>query len=235
MALAHNTRIVRSGLSLCLDAANRKSYPGSGAIWTDLSGNSNNGVLVNSPTFNNTNGGIIVFDGTDDYGYVVETSSIKPLNQLSVSMFCFSKKTSYTSCRILGDWHQNGLYDRWIFVAAGSSISWYMTTTTVGEGGTTGWPIIANQWVHLTGVYTGSSQDLYVNGVLFAQRANAGVLRGSDGNRPIRFGRQGDYAGTTSTGDFFDGNISSILFYNRALTAAEVSQNFEALRDRYGI
>jgi hypothetical protein len=67
MAFFHSPRIVTDGLVLALDAANSLSYPGSGTTWTDLSGKGNNGTLVNGPTFDQANGGSIVFDGTDDY------------------------------------------------------------------------------------------------------------------------------------------------------------------------
>jgi uncharacterized delta-60 repeat protein len=67
MALSHSPQISLNGLVLCLDAANSKSYPGSGTTWTDLSGNGNNGTLTNGPTFDSDNLGSLVFDGVDDY------------------------------------------------------------------------------------------------------------------------------------------------------------------------
>jgi hypothetical protein len=66
MALAHSPKIVTDGLVLCLDAGNPKSYPGSGTTWTDLSGNGNNGTLVNGVGYNSGNGGSLVFDGVND-------------------------------------------------------------------------------------------------------------------------------------------------------------------------
>ena len=67
MALSHSPSIVTNGLVLCLDAANSKSYPGSGTTWTDLSGRGNNGTLVNGVGYNSGNLGSLVFDGVDDY------------------------------------------------------------------------------------------------------------------------------------------------------------------------
>ena len=58
--------IITDGLVLALDAANSRSYPGTGTTWSDLSGNGNSGTLTNGPTFNSGNGGSIVFDGVDD-------------------------------------------------------------------------------------------------------------------------------------------------------------------------
>jgi len=63
----YGPRIVTSNVVLALDAADRNSYPGSGTLWKDLSGNRNHGTLVNGPTFSDSNGGSIVFDGVDDY------------------------------------------------------------------------------------------------------------------------------------------------------------------------
>ena len=74
--IAYNPKIVTDGLVLCLDAANPKSYPGSGTTWYDLSGNGNHGTLINGPTYNSDNKGSIVFDGIDDY-----VSFTNPLNQ----------------------------------------------------------------------------------------------------------------------------------------------------------
>ena len=65
MALAHSPKIVTDGLVLCLDAANPKSYPGSGTTWTDLSGNGNNGTLVNGASYNSVNNGVFVLDADD--------------------------------------------------------------------------------------------------------------------------------------------------------------------------
>ena len=66
MATDYNHSIVTDGLVLCVDAANTKSYPGSGTTWTDISGKNHNGTLINGPTFSSDNMGGIVFDGSND-------------------------------------------------------------------------------------------------------------------------------------------------------------------------
>ena len=77
MSLNHGGKpIVTDGLVLCLDAANPKSYPGSGTTWTDLSGNGNNGTLVNGVGYNSDNGGSLSFDGVNDY--VSKSSWVNP-------------------------------------------------------------------------------------------------------------------------------------------------------------
>ena len=65
MGVTYNNRIVTDGLVLCLDAASKRSYPGTGTVWTDLKGG-NNGTLTNGPTFSSDNGGSIVFDASND-------------------------------------------------------------------------------------------------------------------------------------------------------------------------
>ena len=66
MSLSHSPKIVTNGLVLCLDAADQKSYPGTGTTWFDRSGNGNNGTLIGGVGYNSTNAGIIVFDGIND-------------------------------------------------------------------------------------------------------------------------------------------------------------------------
>jgi hypothetical protein len=67
MGIAYNPAIIRSNLVLCLDAANPKSYPGSGTTWTDLSGFGNNGTLINGVGYSSDNLGSLSFDGVNDY------------------------------------------------------------------------------------------------------------------------------------------------------------------------
>ena len=67
MSISGGPDIVENGLVLHLDAADTNSYPGSGTLWTDLSGNGNNGTLTNGPAYSSNNKGYFSFDGTDDY------------------------------------------------------------------------------------------------------------------------------------------------------------------------
>ena len=86
MALTHGIKpIVTSGLVLCLDAGNIKSYPGIGTAWTDLSGRGGIGTLTNGPTYNSANGGSFSFDGIDDY--VSSVSNLTLANNFSVSLW----------------------------------------------------------------------------------------------------------------------------------------------------
>ncbi len=87
MSLLHSPKIVTNGLVLCLDAASRKSYPGTGNVWRDLSGNGNNGTLTNGPTFSSANGGSIVFDGIYDPVLGVSNLPISGNASFTISYF----------------------------------------------------------------------------------------------------------------------------------------------------
>jgi hypothetical protein len=96
MALSHSPRIVTDGLVLCLDAANKRSYPGAGTTWIDLTANKNNGTLVNGPTFDSANGGSIVFDGTNDRVDCGATNAIIGNNPAAVSLITWFKTDNNT-------------------------------------------------------------------------------------------------------------------------------------------
>ena len=87
MSVIGGPNIVEDGLVLSLDAANTKSYPGSGTVWSDLSGNSNNGTLTNGPTFDSGNKGSIVFDGIDDSISVGHTALLNPTLNMTISVW----------------------------------------------------------------------------------------------------------------------------------------------------
>ena len=89
MGFYRGPNIVKDGLVLHLDAANYKSYPGSGTTWSDLSGNGNNGTLTNGPTFDSGNRGSIVFDGSNDFVYLSNPSSLAfGTGDFSIEIWC---------------------------------------------------------------------------------------------------------------------------------------------------
>ena len=88
MAINYSPKIIRDGLVLCLDAANPKSYPGTGTAWTDLSGSGNNGTLVNGPVYSSANGGSIDFDGSNDYSSL--SSNIIPATGAFTVFFTYA-------------------------------------------------------------------------------------------------------------------------------------------------
>jgi len=231
MGLSHSPRIVTSGLVLCLDAGNTKSYPGSGTTWSDLSGNGNNGTL-SGPTFSATDRGCLTF--TNGSKVTIPVSSLD-LNDATLSVWIkFSSITGSQSFMALGDndatidpntgthnfnlgcypdtpgWHTNTKFNG----------SWAAELNASSPARNT------TSWVNLVGVYTvsGTSRSLYHNGSLIGSDA---LYNNPGACNSIRLG--------LGFGWQFLGNMSQASVYNRALSAAEVSQNYNALRGRYGI
>ena len=224
MALSHSPQISLNGLVLALDAANTKSYPGSGTAWTDLSGRGNTGTLTGGPTYSTANGGSIVFDGTDDYVEISGNSSNTPSE---MTLFCFVYPKNTRPEEIIATQNSGGGYR-------------FMTRTYGGGGGTT-WgfapssateysssTVLSNNvWYSLAITYTSSSLLGYLNGALnWSVSSPIALVHGGN----IRLG---DGIGGAQV--HLQANLSSFMMYNRVLSAAEVSQNFNALRGRYGV
>jgi hypothetical protein len=228
MGLGHSPSIVTSGLVLALDAGNTKSYPGSGATWTDLSGNNNTGTLTNGPTYSTSNGGTLVFDGTNDYVSVADSTTTNTLSAITIEIVV--KYTSTANQILAQKWNYgiNAGYGIEIFnstlygycIASGSSY----TTVSISS-----YP--ANGIYYFTLTMSGGSQKLYANGVQVGSTAGGGVP--SFGSYELRLGGRSNGSGGNDSK--LTGNIYLLKLYNTALTAAEVLQNFNALRGRFGL
>ena len=108
MAVAGGPNIVEDGLVLALDAANKKSYPGSGTVWSDLSGNSNDGTLTNGPTFSSNNSGIFSFDGANDI--VVGPATVNSLSSTTMTISIWTNPNSTTQRNtLLSKWGRSSL------------------------------------------------------------------------------------------------------------------------------
>ena len=231
MATNYNTSIITDGLVLCLDAANVKSYPGSGTTWTDLSGNSNNGTLVNSPTYLVTNNGSLVFNGTSDYISVPSSTALNPTTAITIESWV---KFSTTGTRIIwcgkGDGVSNPTTQYWMEKTVADKIMIYLSfgasAPNVTLKNTT---IVAGIWYHIVATYDGATIKGYVNGVIDPTTYSySGILTTT--STIFSIGRLGTYNGL-----YMNGNVSGIKIYNTALSADEVLQNFNATRGRYGI
>lgn len=212
MGISYNSSIVTSGLILCLDAANPKSYPGSGTTWFDLTGNTN-GTLTNGATYNSANGGVIALDGVNDYIDV-------PLNMTNQN-YTIMGAARYV---VVGGRTFSGKLNNWLMGHWSASTQNYYAegwVSTAGAGtADTNWRFYA-----ATGNYSGDSWALYVNGEL-----NVGPNSGG-ANGPNGFAI-GSYAAVS---EFSNSHISNLLVYNRVLTATEIFQNYAAMRGRFGL
>ena len=228
MGLSHSPLIVTNGLVLALDAANVKSYPGSGTAWTDMSGNGNNGTLTNGPTFSSNNSGGIVFDGSNDYVGVTTSSTLgKSLNYTTLAWVRYSN-VGYTSWMMICDsvdYGSGGGYMMWLdstSPATGKKLCSYD-----GNWQYANILIPPNVWTHVSISKTNNQVSFYVNGIFDVTLTYNFNSNLSSTNVDIGNSSRNSYP--------FNGNISNVQIYNRGLSAAEVSQNFNALRGRYGI
>lgn len=219
MALGHGAGIVRSGLVLHLDAANPKSYPGSGTTLFDLSGNNRNAVINGSPVISN---GFI--DITSDSTYIsLSNSGLVPrTNDFTYSCWVnFDAVDSFDTIFENGSWTDTLLFR-------------YETNqfTVYAEGalrGTLAWTPIIGSWVNIILRRSAGTVDLIVNNV-------------SSGT-PFTMTTDIDLSNTNlwlmrsqhTTGQFTNGKISVFSIYDRSLSLTEIRVNFEAFRGRYGI
>jgi hypothetical protein len=239
MGVYGGPNVITSGLVLSLDAGNTRSYPGTGTTWTDLSGNNNTGTLVNGPTFSTANNGYLVLDGTNDY-----VTSIASLPN-GTNLFTYSVWIYFTSISgNFGPFKASALLSgnavgalEFYLANAGDGTTTPATLVLARYGGSTTGSCVINvtslmsnlNWYNIVLVRDGSaSQQVYLNGVnIGSGTVSNGWIFSTVyiGGAPLN----ASYSG------YHNGRISNAQLYNRALTAEEVTQNFNALRGRFGI
>ena len=218
MAFIHSPKIVTSGLILCLDAANKVSYTDSGAKWYDLSGNSNNGNLTNGPTFSGANGGSIVFDGVDDY---VNNSALTITGNQSFSWGAWIRPTATGTPVFFGN-NSTGLGMVSYWDSANNKVrvgTWGLDRLTSGT------TILPSNWAYTFWTWNGTTLTSYTNGI-------------ADGTATgFSFNISNTYTtiGNAVNSQYFNGRISQTFIYNRALSATEVLQNYNATKTRFGL
>ena len=219
--ISYNTSIVRDGLVLHLDAANVKSYPGSGTTWSDLSGNGNNGALVNGVGYSTDNKGVMSFDNSNDEVICTNNSSV----QITTGTICAWFNASN------GNLGVNGIIAKqraWgLFVTSNilqaydwGNGTWRNTGITVGNSN---WNYAAMSFTETVGTPSNNA-IIYLNG----NPVLTTTIKHVNHNITVQIGE-------ANASQHFGGLISSASVYNRVLSQTEIQQNFEALRGRYGI
>jgi hypothetical protein len=214
--------IVTNGLVLNLDAGWYLSYSGTGTNWKDLTSNANNGTLINGPTFNSSNGGSIVLDGTNDE--ILLSNPITFISSGSVNAWVKYNDVSGDLTLASGNDYGEGY---WLY-SAGSTVytNWGSSYATFNDLKSF---FVQNEKFYLTLTYGNNFAKIYKNGILigsqsYTQSSN-GVLRS--------FGRL--YTGGSGSYANMNGNIYCSQIYNRELTNSEVLQNFNAQKTRFGL
>lgn len=231
MANLYGPKIVTSGLVLCLDAGNSKSYPGTGTTWNDLSGNGNNGTLTNGPTFNSANRGSIVLDGTNDY--IILTRMVA--DNFTLCLWFNTTSTSPTGTQ----WHQgHGLLDsekggitndfglsylnNKAVLGVGSPDTTIQSTTLLNDGK---WKYISATRLKSNGalaIFINGQQEITGTASTSSLNAQSSIWIGSSNGGVGSYGSTGGY-------------VAGAHIYNRALSASEILQNYNATKGRFGL
>ena len=221
MGTSYNPRIVTDGLVLCVDAANKRSYPGAGTTWTDLTANKNNGTLTNGPTFDSANGGSILLDGSDDY--VEVQGNYHLFSTLTIS--CWFKPTNSIS---------GGVNDTARIWGKGNDLEIRSNDGTgrfIGDfGGTSSLFSTQNSWLNtvwynLVIVLDTTTSSMYIQSKLDSTGSRGTI---SDQTANMLIGKS-----ASGLGSCMSAKISNFSIYNRVLTPDEIRQNYLATKGRY--
>jgi hypothetical protein len=248
LSISYNPRIVTDNLVLALDAGNPKSYPGSGTTWYDLSGNGNN-VTISGATYNSSEKlGCFDFDGTDDYAYSSSTvNNMSGLSGLSIFMWCKADSGS-PSRRYAYDGRGNKILAEsqggpGLGFDAGYSDDKIFNFITAAD----------NSYTEANSPTTFLRNQIYQLGLVREPNSNTHKVLDTDSktlitpsyttprmtaNASMKLGPFviGTFSSSSPGSNYWwNGQIYCVLAYNRALTQNEVSQNFNALRGRFGI
>jgi hypothetical protein len=218
--------IVLDGLVLYLDAGVTLSYPGTGTTWTDVNGlgTINNGTLINGVGYSSANSGSIVFDGVDDQ---INATAINVGTNFTVNVW--AKVTSTTRMILLSNAYLYTTNKGFLFNVGNNGTDLFLALGQdqqyrVSSNGY----VSANTWFCASTTFDGTTIKLYYNGVETTYQATVGSISTLvyDAN-PLYLGK--------GTYDIFQGNIAISQMYNRALSAAEITQNYNAQKGRFGL
>jgi hypothetical protein len=218
--------IVTNGLVLNLDAANPRSYPQpyNGTIWQNIApvSSSLTGSLTNGVGYTGSNGGVLVFDGSNDY--VGINNFIGNLTTFTVCHFIYLNTSQNTRTIFSNYGTSNNGWVTGIRDDANNVFKFYLGSTVHLYSNTV---LNNNTWYQVSVTYNNGNPKIYINGVLDASSSQTLTTAASYfGNDVGRLGANSQY---------FNGRISQVQIYNRALNSSEVLQNFNATRARFGV
>jgi hypothetical protein len=224
-------KIVTDGLVLALDAADKNSYPGSGTTWRDMSGNGNNGTLVNGPTFSLVNGGYINYDGIDDYADFGNIFNFTTQDFTFSHWIYFNSLTTTTVNQGPVTFYKGGFNNSGYYTQASSVGALVFVTNQIGAAqvtSTAAGAVAAGAWYSVTYTRSGSSVRIYVNGVDSTSSAGTHINPSATGNSFRIANYQNGFI-------YSNMRTANFLTYNRALSASEVLQNYNATKTRFNL
>jgi len=228
MALAHSPKIVTDGLVLALDAGNAKSYPGSGTTWTDLSGNGNNGTLVNGVGFDSGNLGSLTFDGVNDYATIPD-DDIWNIGSAKTWEMWINMNSVVNNTLPFGKGNQWWFSVGYTFLGGTSGQFNWLAYDGSWSTLNTGVTISTSTWYQLVTTWDGTYFRFYANGNLEATSSDLSAKTWSDSAYSV------DVGGFSGGSSYVNAKIPIIRIYDQTLSAPQVQQNFNALSSRYGL
>ena len=227
MSAHANPNIITDGLVIALDAADRKSYPGTGTTWKDRSGSDYNGSKISAPAFSSDFGGVFVFDGTDD-GFSL--SNVPQVFNGSVTFEgWFYFEDSGVRDILFGSYNESGTKVNFERSSSNNLRLWWNNgTNNIYSSNNT---VPSDQWCYVTMIRNKEAGkfQFYVNGELDTEPTVSSADIATVAT-PFRLGRD-TRDGTTC----LNGKISNFKLYSKALTPEEVLQNYNATRGRFGL
>lgn len=222
-------QLVTSGLVLLFDPAIEASYSGSGTTLSDISGNANNGTLVNSPTYSSLNGGKFTLNGATNYISTAYNASLG--ESLSFGGWCRPTAAggSNGSELISKGYATTAPFASWgiDFTSAREFRFFVSDSTTFGNVSSAAQTL--NNWYYVFATYNNKLLNCYINGVLVATRTSTNTILYTT-TYAVLIGNS-----ILSASNHWTGDIAQIQLYNRNLSLSEITQNFNALRNRYGV
>lgn len=230
--------IVTDSLFMHLDASNASSYPGSGSTWTDLTGNGNNGT-INGATWSSTDGGLFDLDGVNDNIQIAHNSSLSLSTSVQRTIQVWFKTDTLPALNaqipVLGKLSSSFAFDGyWAGMFSNGGVVRCVTNgAAVQRISNSTLTISINTWYLLTFISritsTTNTTKVYINGTEYITTAH-GTDSYTESN-PLYLG----YIGAGVSSSYLNGKIGACYFYTKGLSAAEVTQNFDATKSRYGV
>ena len=224
MSVFAGPEIANDELVFHLDAANTKSYPGTGTACSDLTTINSNGTLTNGTTYSSTNNGLFNFDGTND---LISFPHNAVQNSASITISSWVKPLGPLKTQNIVAKSDNSGYRYRIETSGAVSILDRGATNAIS---TAAGLISADTWYNITVTGGPAGLQIFINGIFRISQATA--FGGNITTTALVIGAEN---ATASFSESFKGSIAQIQMYSRVLTNAEVLQNFNATRGRYGI
>ena len=226
MAVNYQNKIVTNGLVLCLDAADKKSYPGTGTTWFDRSGNGNNGTSSGGVSYDVNNSGSLVLNGTDGRILIsCNNSTIRTYN--STTQFTIKLPVYSGGQRCILSYRTGGGGSLYIGKSSNGIFCYYGELSVAGY--TVG-NIASNETVICTVTCdaTNNLLSVYINGTLIGSASRTGWVASYHTSLYLGWDAGG-------TNEYMLGNFYQFSHYSRVLTTEEIKQNFNATKSRFNL